>query len=111
MGPRNIFNRGQYTYKIYRIADKVPGYLRTLQSPFISKTDYKLHEESWNAYPYCRTVITNPTYMKESFKVVLETLCAPDRGGQTNPLAKAVRVPGEVVDITEPKSKELREEL
>ena len=28
MGPGNNYNRGQYTYKIYRIADKVPGYLQ-----------------------------------------------------------------------------------
>ena len=24
----------------------------------------EIHEEAWNAYPYCRTVLSNPGYMK-----------------------------------------------
>ena len=23
-----------------------------------------MHEEAWNAYPYCKTVLSNPGYMK-----------------------------------------------
>ena len=84
---------------------------RTLLSPIISKSDYELHEESWNAYPYCRTVITNPSYMKDSFKVVLETMHLTDTGNHPNPLQKPYKVPSEVVDITEPKSKELPPDL
>ena len=85
--------------------------LRTLLSPFISKKDYELHEESWNAYPYCRTVVTNPSYMKDSFRVVLETIHLSDTGDHPNPLEKPYMVPIELIDIAEPKSKELPNNL
>ena len=84
---------------------------RTLLLPIISKKDYELHEESWNAYPYCRTVVTNPSYMKDSFRVVLETIHLSDTGDHPNPLEKPYMVPIELIDIAEPKSKELPNNL
>ncbi|CAH1970417.1 unnamed protein product [Acanthoscelides obtectus] len=74
------FNSGQYTYKIYHLASKVPAFIRMLAP----KGSLEIHEEAWNAYPYCRTVITNPGYMKEKFRLVIETMHAPDRGYQEN---------------------------
>ncbi|XP_019763845.1 phosphatidylinositol transfer protein alpha isoform isoform X4 [Dendroctonus ponderosae] len=74
------YNSGQYTYKIYHLASKVPAFIRLLAP----KGSLEIHEEAWNAYPYCRTVITNPGYMKEKFKLVIETLHAPDMGLQEN---------------------------
>jgi hypothetical protein len=44
-----------------------------------------LHEVAWNAHPvYCRTVITNPGYMKDNFTLKIETMCLPDRGDSEN---------------------------
>ena len=49
------------------------------------KGSLKLHEEAWNASTYCRTVITNPGYMKDNFVLKLETFCAEnDRGDLDN---------------------------
>lgn len=48
------YSTGQYTYKIYHLASKVPSFIRLLAP----KGSLEIHEEAWNAYPYCRTVIT-----------------------------------------------------
>lgn len=73
------FCKGQYTYKIYHLAryelkcfhfwgqcnshlsfsslfffSKVPAFIRLLAP----KGALEIHEEAWNAYPYCRTVIS-----------------------------------------------------
>lgn len=48
------YNSGQYTYKIYHLASKVPAFIRYLAP----KGSLEIHEEAWNAYPYCKTVIT-----------------------------------------------------
>lgn len=48
------FTKGQYTYKIYHLDTKVPSLVR-LVTP---KGALAVHEEAWNAYPYCKTVIT-----------------------------------------------------
>lgn len=56
------YTSGQYTYKIYHLASKVPAFIRLLAP----KGSLEIHEEAWNAYPYCRTVITvilsNPNF-------------------------------------------------
>lgn len=44
----------------------------------------EIHEEAWNAYPYCRTVITNPKYMKENFVICIESLHVADGGDSEN---------------------------
>ena len=44
---------------------------RTLLKPVVGKDGFQLHEEAWNAFPYCKTIITNPGYMKDDFKVRL----------------------------------------
>ena len=31
-------------------------------------------EEAWNCYPHCKTVISNPTYMKNKFSITIETI-------------------------------------
>lgn len=48
------YTSGQYTYKIYHLASKVPRFISMLAP----KGSLEIHEEAWNAYPYCRTVIT-----------------------------------------------------
>lgn len=65
----------------------------------------EIHEEAWNAYPYCRTVISvslvkfcyyslffcktfsiwqNPGYMKDNFYIVIETMHYADKGISEN---------------------------
>lgn len=75
------YSAGQYTYKIYHLASKVPAFIRLLAP----KGSLEVHEEAWNAYPYCRTVITNPGYMKENFMICIESLHVGDAGDQNNP--------------------------
>jgi hypothetical protein len=74
------YSKGQYTYKKYHLASKVPAFIRMLAP----KGSMEIHEEAWNAYPYCRTVITNPGYMKENFFITIESLHLADRGTQSN---------------------------
>ncbi|KAL8604632.1 hypothetical protein ACOMHN_013412 [Nucella lapillus] len=73
------YKTGQYTKKVYHLSSKVPGYVRALAP----KGSLTVYENAWNAYPYCRTVITNE-YMKDSFYIIIESFHAPDRGDQEN---------------------------
>lgn len=52
------YSSGQYTYKIYHLTSKVPAFIRVIAP----KGSLEVHEEAWNAYPYCRTVITVSNY-------------------------------------------------
>ncbi|XP_017144463.1 phosphatidylinositol transfer protein alpha isoform isoform X1 [Drosophila miranda] len=63
------YTSGQYTYKIYHLQSKVPAYIRLLAP----KGSLEIHEEAWNAYPYCRTIITNPGYMDKNFLMHIES--------------------------------------
>nr|XP_045014801.1 phosphatidylinositol transfer protein alpha isoform isoform X2 [Jaculus jaculus] len=71
--------KGQYTHKIYHLQSKVPTFVRMLAP----EGALNIHEKAWNAYPYCRTVITNE-YMKEDFLIKIETWHKPDLGTQEN---------------------------
>lgn len=71
--------KGQYTHKIYHLQSKVPGIIRAIAP----KTSLEVHEEAWNAYPYCRTILTNE-YMKDKFMIKIETWHKPDMGDQEN---------------------------
>ncbi|CDH50250.1 phosphatidylinositol transfer protein alphaisoform [Lichtheimia corymbifera JMRC:FSU:9682] len=74
--------KGQYTYKIFRLASRVPGFVRALAPAGA----LDLYEEAWNAYPYCKTVLKNG-YMKDNFSIVYETLHVDkSRGELTNAL-------------------------
>ena len=46
-------SNGQYTHKIYKLYSKVPRWIRAIAP----KGSLEMHEEAWNAYPFCRTVI------------------------------------------------------
>ncbi|XP_009883519.1 PREDICTED: phosphatidylinositol transfer protein alpha isoform [Charadrius vociferus] len=71
--------RGQYTHKIYHLQSKVPTFVRMLAP----EGALNIHEKAWNAYPYCRTVITNE-YMKDDFLIKIETWHKSDLGTQEN---------------------------
>lgn len=74
------FTQGQYTYKVYHLASKIPAIVRYV----IPRGMTEVYEEAWNAYPYCRTVITNPDFMKGSFFISIETMHYADSGQQEN---------------------------
>ena len=61
----NEFSEGQYTYKVYHLASKVPNFVRMIAP----KGSLEVHEEAHNGYPYCRTVLSNPGWVfLRSFK-------------------------------------------
>mmetsp|Transcript_7331 Transcript_7331/g.27424 ORF Transcript_7331/g.27424 Transcript_7331/m.27424 type:complete len:244 (+) Transcript_7331:565-1296(+) len=53
---------GQYTKKIYHAGQRLPAFLKK----FVPSKMLDFHEEAWNAYPYCKTIITCP-YFGEKF--------------------------------------------
>lgn len=73
---------GQYTHKIYHVERKTPNLLKLI----LPKGSLQVHEESWNAYPYMKTVLTNPGYMKDGFQLDIESLHQNNRGDQENVL-------------------------
>lgn len=74
------FTKGQYTKKIYHLASKVPTVVKWIAP----KGSLEILEEAWNAYPYCKTVLTNPGYMKKNFFIKVETYHIADRGETQN---------------------------
>lgn len=73
------YNVGQYTKKIYHLGSRVPSWVRFI----FTDSSLSLHEEAWNAYPYCKTVLTNP-YMKDNMIIDISTLHLADRGESEN---------------------------
>lgn len=59
---------GQYTYKVFHLASKVPAFVRLLAP----NGSLEVHEKAWNAYPFCRTEYSNP-YMGENFYILIDT--------------------------------------
>ncbi|OMH84520.1 Phosphatidylinositol transfer protein 2 [Zancudomyces culisetae] len=78
---------GQYTYKIYHLASKVPMIVRAV----LPASVLQIHEESWNGYPHCKTVVTNP-FMGKKFKIITESMHLPDRGETENALNVAPEI-------------------
>lgn len=68
------FGKGQYTYKVYRLKSKVPSWLTS----FAPANALNLEEESWNAFPKCKTVIKCPYFTK--FTLTVETIHVADNG-------------------------------
>ena len=58
--------------------------LITLMIRGVSQVDnvLQVHEEAWNAYPYCKTVLSNPGYMKVNIVIVIKVLFKRDVSGQ-----------------------------
>ncbi|XP_073318551.1 phosphatidylinositol transfer protein beta isoform-like [Pagrus major] len=88
--------KGQYTHKIYHLKSKVPSFI----SAIAPKGSLMVHEKAWNAYPYCRTILTNE-YMKDNFEIKIETWHKPDMGDLENVhgLEKSQWKKTQIVDI------------
>jgi len=75
------FHQGRYTFKKYFMKRKVNSFVRS----FAPKGSLVFEEKAWNAFPYCRTVITNEAYMKDNFEIRIESLHIDnDKGEQEN---------------------------
>ncbi len=61
--------KGQYMYKVYKIASKFPWFFRKILPRELSI----LYEKSWNIYPISKTHIRNE-YMKDKFHVFINTI-------------------------------------
>ncbi|KAJ1905742.1 hypothetical protein IWQ60_012218 [Tieghemiomyces parasiticus] len=77
----NEHGKGQYTYKVYHLASRLPSFI----SKLAPASSLMLHEEAWNGYPHCKTVLTSP-FMGDKFKIVYETMHVADRGTNENAL-------------------------
>ncbi|KAH9661009.1 hypothetical protein KPL70_024367 [Citrus sinensis] len=74
----DVFGRGQYTFKVYRFQSKAPAWLKT----FAPADALVMHEEAWNSYPRCKTVIKCPYFTK--FSLTIETVHKADNGRSDN---------------------------
>jgi len=101
--------KGQYTHKIYHLGSRLPGWARALAPA----SALMLVEEAWNAYPYCKTVLTSP-FMEDKFKFIIETRHCADRGDQENvhnlPEKELAKREVEIIDITSPLEKDYKED-
>lgn len=65
--------KGQYTEKIYRMDSKFPKWVKMLFGEKNIKNMAYFEEVAWNAYPYCKTIVRNPKFMKDAFELKVET--------------------------------------
>ncbi|KAL3071305.1 hypothetical protein niasHT_032546 [Heterodera trifolii] len=90
-----VYTSGQFTHKIYHLKSKVPTFLRAI----MPKGSMTVHEQSWNAFPYCKTELTNPDYMKDDFLIRIETMHLSDRGTTKNALGLSKDVLSKTRDV------------
>jgi len=76
------YTKGQYTKKIYHLRSRLPKMITSWISENSQKLD--IYELAWNAFPYCRTIVTNPHYMKDGFMIKIESLHLNDNGNTEN---------------------------
>ncbi|KAG0329488.1 hypothetical protein BG004_002328 [Podila humilis] len=69
--------QGQFTHKIYHLESRIPSWIRAVMPTGATKCQ----EQAWNAFPYCKTVITND-YMGSYFSVTVESMHVDDDRGQ-----------------------------
>jgi hypothetical protein len=99
-GKKDLFKDhtdGQYTHKIYKLQSKVPWWIRKLAP----KGTLEMTEKAWNAYPFCKTVLSNPDYMKDNFFIDITSFHKGDNGTTENvfELSKEQLAKREVVRI------------
>lgn len=59
---------GVYTHKIYHLDSHIPLWLKKI----LPASALRLEEQAWDAYPYCKTVITSP-FMGDKFVFTIES--------------------------------------
>ncbi|CAG8551216.1 226_t:CDS:2 [Funneliformis mosseae] len=78
----NDESKGQYT--------KIPAIIRLIAP----NGSLELYEEAWNAFPHCKTVLTNG-YMKGNFKLVTETMHVDNSRGE---IENALNIPKDLLE-------------
>jgi len=73
---------GQYTHKIYHLGNRVPAWIRAI----VPASALMLEEKAWNAFPYCKTVLSSP-FLGEKFAFIIESIHHPDKGDHENALS------------------------
>jgi hypothetical protein len=101
----NRADYGQFTHKLYKIASKVPWFVRRV----VPKDSLVMREKCWNVYPQVKTVVTNE-YFKSNFRVELDTITRECVNGEAEHNAHNLTAEQLekreviVVDISEPTS-------
>ncbi|KAM0996481.1 hypothetical protein ACFX13_006537 [Malus domestica] len=75
----DVFGKGHYSSKIYRLQSKAPGWLTT----FAPAEALIMQEEAWNAYPRCKTGFPSCPYFTK-FQLTVETVHRADKGDSDN---------------------------
>ncbi|KAL0478838.1 hypothetical protein AKO1_008238 [Acrasis kona] len=73
--------KGQFTSKIYHIGKSLPK----IMSSFLPSGALNVHEEAWNAYPYCKTSINAP-FLGDKFSATILSMYKDDDGTCPNAL-------------------------
>ncbi|KAF7627355.1 Phosphatidylinositol transfer protein alpha isoform [Meloidogyne graminicola] len=73
------YTEGQFTHKIYHMRSKIPAFIR----PFVPNGLTRIHEYSWNSFPYLLTELYAPEWdeNRERFSIRFETLCLDNNRG------------------------------
>ncbi|KAM7538299.1 hypothetical protein Aperf_G00000078019 [Anoplocephala perfoliata] len=82
------YETGQYTHKRYHVANKLPSFV----SAILPTKLMIFNEIAWNAYPYCRTILSNE-YFERKFEIKIESLHSNDIH-----LENAHKLPRELLD-------------
>jgi len=70
--------KGQYTFKVYHVGSSLPSFF----SMVLPSKALDVHEESWSAYPYCKTVISCHM-LGERFSMTLLSMYKDNDDGNT----------------------------
>jgi len=73
---------GTYSKKLYNIKSLLPWMVKKM----LSDKAHVVIEESWNAYPYCKTIFTSQVYPFDEFHIIIETIHLADNGSTQNAL-------------------------
>ncbi|KAL0460667.1 UNVERIFIED_CONTAM: Phosphatidylinositol transfer protein alpha isoform [Sesamum latifolium] len=74
----DVYGKGQYTLKIYRLQSKAPTWL----TKFAPADALVMQEEAWNAYPKCKSVVKCPYFTR--FILTIDTIHKDDNGQSEN---------------------------
>lgn len=74
-------DKANFTHKIIRLGSRLPA---ILQSVLPARLNPAFDEKSWNSFPHCKTIITQPGYFKECFEVTVLTINKEDLGETEN---------------------------
>ena len=81
---------GQFTKKVIYLSSKLPAFMRQLAPG----NKVEVIEQSWNAYPYCKTEYSIPEHMRQGFNFHIETWCKEERVSRSDKANKHFNLSG-----------------